>query len=162
MQIIWSLSYTTYYTIWKRVLNHLTTSRGVGVIFIKSKLKVLLKICQQIIQGCGEMPDGSAQTHSEPPTWIRPSWCFEVQLLTHQGRVTHICVSKQNTIVSDNGLSHGRCQAIIEANAGIVLFDPLGTNFSEISIEIHIFYSRKCWRLQETNDVWNAVTSCNV
>ena len=39
---------------------------GVGVIFIKSKMKVLLKICQQVIQGCGEMPDGSAQTHSEP------------------------------------------------------------------------------------------------
>ena len=39
---------------------------GGGVIFIKSKMKVLLKICQQVIQGCGEMPDGSAQTHSEP------------------------------------------------------------------------------------------------
>ena len=39
---------------------------GLGVIFIKSKMKVLLKICQQVIQGCGEMPDGSAQTHSEP------------------------------------------------------------------------------------------------
>ena len=60
------------------LLNRLTTSgvgwgggggvgcMGVGVIFIKSKMKVLLKICQQVIQGCGEMPDGSAQTHSEP------------------------------------------------------------------------------------------------
>ena len=46
-------------------------------------MKALLKICQQIIQGYGEMPDGSAQTHPEPLTRIRPSWFFEVQLLTY-------------------------------------------------------------------------------
>ena len=34
-------------------------------------------------------------------------------LLTHWGRVTHICVSKLTIIGSDNGLSPGRCQAII-------------------------------------------------
>ena len=30
----------------------------------------------------------------------------------HWGRMTHICGGKLTTIVSDNGLSHGRCQAI--------------------------------------------------
>ena len=34
-------------------------------------------------------------------------------VLTHRGRVTHICVSKRTIIGSDNGLSPSRCQAII-------------------------------------------------
>ena len=63
--------------------------------------------------------------------------------LTHWGRVTHICVSKLASIVSDNGLSPGRRQAIIWTNAGILLIGPLGTNFSEILIEIHTFSIKK-------------------
>ena len=63
--------------------------------------------------------------------------------LTHWGWVTHICVSKQTNIGSDNGLSPGRRQAIIWTNAGILLIGPLGTNFSEISIEIHILSFKK-------------------
>ena len=43
------------------------------------------------------------------------------------------------TIGSDNGLSPSWCQAIIWTNAGISLIGPLGTNLSEILIEIHIF-----------------------
>ena len=58
-------------------------------------------------------------------------------LLTHWGRVTHICISKLTIIGSDNGLSPDRRQAIIWTNAGILLIGPLGTNFSEILIEIH-------------------------
>ena len=74
--------------------------------------------------------------------------------LTHWGRVTHICVSKLIIIGSDNGLSPGRRQAIIWTNAGILLIGPFGTNFSEISIEIHTFPFKKMhlnmsakWRL---------------
>ena len=52
--------------------------------------------------------------------------------LTHWGRVTHICVSELTNIGSDNGLSSGRRQAIIWNNAGLLLNEPLGTNFSEI------------------------------
>ena len=59
--------------------------------------------------------------------------------LTHWGRVTHIYVSKQTIIGSDNGLSPGRRQAIIWTNAGILLIRTLGTNFSEILSEIHKF-----------------------
>ena len=55
-------------------------------------------------------------------------------LLTHWGRVTHICVSKLTIIGSDHGLSPGRRQAIIWTNAGILLIRPLGTNFSEMFI----------------------------
>ena len=57
-------------------------------------------------------------------------------LLTHWGRVTHICVSNITIIGSDNGLSPDRRQAIIWTNAGILLIGPLRTNFSEMLIEI--------------------------
>ena len=68
------------------------------------------------------------------------SWCFS---LTQWGRETHICVGKLTTIASDNGLSPSRRQAIIWINAGILLIRPLGTNFSEILIEIHTFSFKK-------------------
>ena len=64
-------------------------------------------------------------------------------LLTHWGRVTHICVSKLTIIGSDNGLSPGRRQAIIWTNDGILLIWTIGTNFSEISSEIHAFSFKK-------------------
>ena len=60
-------------------------------------------------------------------------------VLTHWGRVTHICVVKITNIGSDNGLSPGRRQAIIWTNAGIWLIAPLETNFSETLIEIQTF-----------------------
>ena len=62
-------------------------------------------------------------------------FCLGLNVLTHWGRVTHICIRKLATIGSDNGLSPGRHQAIIWTNAGKLLVGPLGTNFSEISIE---------------------------
>ena len=63
--------------------------------------------------------------------------------LTHWGQVTQICVSKLTINGSDNGLSPDRRQAIVWANAGILLIGPFGTNFSEISIEIVIFSFKK-------------------
>ena len=63
--------------------------------------------------------------------------------LTNWGRVTHICVSKLTIIDSDNGLSSDRRQAIIWTNAGILLIRTSGTNFSEISSEIHTFSFKK-------------------
>ena len=56
-------------------------------------------------------------------------------------------------IGSDNGLSSGRCQAIIWTNAGIFLIWPLGTNFSEISIEIHTFLFNKM-HLKRSSGKW--------
>ena len=63
--------------------------------------------------------------------------------LTHWGRVSHIYVGKLTVIGSDNGLSPGRRQAIIWNNAGILLIGPLGTNVSEILIEIYTFSFKK-------------------
>ena len=66
-----------------------------------------------------------------------------LNMLTHWGRVTHICVSKPTIIGSDNGLSPDRRQAIIWTIAGILLIGPLGTNFSEIFIGIQRFPFKK-------------------
>ena len=57
--------------------------------------------------------------------------------------MTHICVSKLKITGSDNGLSPGWCQAIIWTNAGILLIQTWGTNFSEILSEIHAFSFKK-------------------
>ena len=64
-------------------------------------------------------------------------------VLTHWGRVTHISISKHTIIGSGNALSPDRCQAIIWTDAGILLIWPLGTNFSEILIKIHISSFKK-------------------
>ena len=57
--------------------------------------------------------------------------------------MTHICISKQTIIGSDNGLSPGRRQDIIRTNAAVLLIWTVGTNFSEILSEIHIFSFKK-------------------
>ena len=64
-------------------------------------------------------------------------------VLTHWGRLTHICVIKVTVIGSDNGLSPDRHQAIIWTNAEKWLIGPLGTNFDEILIKIHTFSFKK-------------------
>ena len=70
-------------------------------------------------------------------------FCLGLSVLTHWGRMTHICVSNLTIIVSDNGLSPGGRQAIIWTNAGISLIQTLGTNFSEILREIYTFSFKK-------------------
>ena len=63
--------------------------------------------------------------------------------LSHWGRVTHICISKLTIMGSDIGLSPGRCQAIIWTIVRILLIRTLGTNFSEMLIQIHTFSFKK-------------------
>ena len=93
---------------------------------------------------------------SQVINWISTEWLLFVPFskiwiqiqkfsLTHWGRVTHIYVGKLTIIGSDNGLWPGRRQAIIWTNAGILLIGPLGTNFSEILIEIQISSLKKIW-----------------
>ena len=63
--------------------------------------------------------------------------------LTHWGQVMHICSNKLTIIGLDNGLWPGQRQAIIWTNAWISLIWISGTNFSEISSEIHTFSFKK-------------------
>ena len=69
--------------------------------------------------------------------------CGCIYALTHWGQVTHTCVGNLTIIGSDHGLSPGRCRAITWTNVGILLIGPLGTNFSEMLIEIHTFSFKK-------------------
>ena len=85
-----------------------------------------------------------------------------VRLLTHWGRVTHICVSKLITIGSDNALSPGRRQAIIWTNAGILLIGHFGTNFSEISIEIYTFSFKKMHLKMSSGKRWQFCLGLNM
>ena len=75
-------------------------------------------------------------------------------VLTHWGRVTHICVNELNIIGSDNGLSPARRQAIIWTNTGIFIVRPLGTNFSEILFEIHIISFKKIHLKMSSGKWW--------
>ena len=57
--------------------------------------------------------------------------------LTHWGRVKHICVSELNGIGWDNGLSPGRCPAIIWTNVGLLPIETLDANLNEIFTPYH-------------------------
>ena len=64
---------------------------------------------------------------------------FDIRILNAQSNLhvrLHKCVSKP-------ALAPDRCHAIIWTNAGILLIGPLGTNISEIIIEIHTFTFKK-------------------
>ena len=71
--------------------------------------------------------------------------------LTQCGPVTYISITKLTIIGSDNGLSPGRCQAIIWTNKSILLIGSLGTNFSEILIEIHDTFPFKKMHLKRSS-----------
>ena len=60
-------------------------------------------------------------------------------VLNHWGLVMHICICNLTIIASDNGMLPVRRQAIIRTNAGILLSGTLGTNVSEILIQICTF-----------------------
>ena len=62
--------------------------------------------------------------------------------------MTHICVSKLTIIGSDNGLLPVRHQAIIWTNAVSLSTGPLGTNFSQIVLEIKTFaFTKMCLKM---------------
>ena len=84
-----------------------------------------------------QISDTNAKWHM---TFYKGKYCF---LLTHWGRVTHICVSKLTIIGLDNGLSPGRRQAITWTNDGILFIRSSRTNFSEILSKIHTFSFKK-------------------
>ena len=84
------------------------------------------------------------------PSFFKVIWSMKIyfayilcKILTHWGRVTHICIIELTTIGSDNGLSPGRRQAIIWTNTGMLFIGILGTNFSGIFSEINTFSFKK-------------------
>ena len=108
---------------------------------LKDKVKVALLTLSVLTEGC--MSDILVNTGSGNDLLPNGTKLLPGPMLAHWGRVTHICVGKLTIIGSDNGLSPERRQAIIWTNAGILLIGPLGTNVSEILIEIQTFSLRK-------------------
>ena len=82
--------------------------------------------------------------------------------LTHWGRVTHICVGKLTIIGSDNGLLPGWRLAIIWPNAIILLIQTLGTNYSEIFTETHVFSFKKMHFKMSSAKLWQFGLGLNV
>ena len=87
---------------------------------------------------------------SHPPL----RYCDIESILTRWGRVTHICVTKLGHhwfswwLVTWQG-----SQVSIWTKAGILLIRTLGTNFSEISLEIHTFTFKKM-HLKMSSGTW--------
>ena len=102
---------------------------------------------------------GLNSTHVNTRSQVLTMWYC---VLTHWGRVTHICISKLTIIGSDNGLSPHRRQAIIWTNAGILLIGPLGTNFSEILFKIHAFSFKKIHWKMSSGKWWPFCLGLNV
>ena len=91
-------------------------------------------------------------------TWYHALSVAAITLLINVPRwgwVTHICVSQLITIVSDNGLSPDRRQAIIWNNDGKLLFGPMGRNFREILIESYTFSFKKM-HLKMSSGKWRS------
>ena len=93
------------------------------------------------------------------PYFIKDASTYPWWRLTHWGRATHICISKLTIIASDNGLSPGRRQAIIQNNAGILSIGLLGANFSEILIE-NLTFSFKKMCLKVSSAKWRPFCFC--
>ena len=79
--------------------------------------------------------------------------CVRDWYLTYWGQLTHICVSNLTIIGSDNDLSPGCRQASNWTNAWILLVGRLGTNFSEILIQL-LAFSFKNMRLKVSTATW--------
>ena len=74
-----------------------------------------------------------------------------ILLLTLWGRVTHICVSKQAIIGSENGLSPGRCQVIIWTCAGLLVIWTFGNKLQwNLNKNLYIFIQENAFE----NVVW--------
>ena len=72
-------------------------------------------------------------------------------ILTHWGRLTHIYVGNLTIICSDNGLSPGRCQAIIWIAAGCQL-DPCEHNSMKFEAKYNNFIDQKgIWKCRLEN-----------
>ena len=128
----WHLSGNVYRQVICQVLSDQLEWNLAGCVYCCSQW-----ICTTFDLGGSEVKITGVTKNSEKSKLIKRQEIW--WLLTHWGRVMHICISKLTITGSDNGLSPGRRQAIIWTNDGILLIGPLRTSFSEIWIEIYTF-----------------------
>ena len=97
----------------------------------------------------------SKSQNARKPQWWRHPWMPAEALSTHLPLVPHIYASVNwVNIVSDNGLSPGRRQAIIWNNADILSIRPPGTHFNEILFEINLFSFKKMRLNMSSAKLW--------
>ena len=72
------------------------------------------------------------------------------QMLTHWGRVTHICISNLTIIGSNNGLSPGRRQAIVWTNTGKLFIRTIGKNSVKFQSKFRHFHKKNAFE----NVIW--------
>ena len=135
--------------------SQISTDKSMSMIMTHMVYLSLITACKEVVMilmpyySISKSKNLSKLLRFTVPTWhiltsnVIDSMMLAHKLLTHWGRVTHTCVSELTTIGSDNGLSPGRRQAIIWNNAGLLLIEPLRTNFNEISIGILTFSFKK-------------------
>ena len=125
--------------------------------------------CMYIFHQAGDIPDQTTMLSAWSSfyqlgrrTLFLCSWegLFGFSLLTHCGRMTHICVS--NIIGSDNGLSPEWYQAIIWTNAEILLIGPLRSNFSETLSKIYWLLFKKMHLKMLSGKWWPFCLGLNV
>ena len=128
---------------------------SLGCIYPPENLAIVGLFSDLLPVGCQATTWTNVNTTSRSVVFVSMLKRFHSRIffLTHWGRVTHICIGSLTIIASDNGLSPGRRQAIIWTSAGILLIGPIGTNFSEILIEI-ITFSFKKMRLKVSSAKW--------
>ena len=146
----WGMERATYLNTGKTSTCHL---KSVSTFFFSLACKILLIPSQGMMNNAIEfsifqsnsVSKGLRVSCGQSPWLALVKWLgqFDDCILTHWGRVTHICISRLTITGSDNGLLPRLRQAIIWTSAGILLIGPLGTNFSEILIEIHSFSFKK-------------------
>ena len=102
---------------------------------------IFIRLTSLALWQSNDCPSASKATLMNMDTyfmWIQYEWLHNHNKAKHNKTVCIflgiycICVSELTTIGSGNGLSPGRRQTIIWTNDGILLIEPLGTNFSEI------------------------------
>ena len=98
-----------------------------------------LKLSTRHQSGNGLLPDC---TKPGPMLTSRSSLAFPWDQF-HKKMLMKLSIDNLTINGSDNGFSPGWRQAITWMNNGILLIGSLGTNFSEILIEIHTFLFKK-------------------
>ena len=106
---------------------------------------------QRKYQSCASLaftfPAQIASSAENVSIWWRHHDTNGIYLLTHWGRVTHICVCNLTIVGSDNGLSPDRRQAITRTSAGILLTGPLGTYVKvKFNQNAYISFNKCIWK----------------
>ena len=143
MNLLWISNFVT--TIWEVPTLRFTRERRSYIHHFIFNYNFAVHFLQSLPCSLSEVSNRQSRTVELPRMWLAEilssaSWREIYGILTHWSWVMNICVSKLTMIGSDNG---ARGQAIVWTSAGILLIGPLGTNFSEILIEIHTFSFKK-------------------